>query len=282
MTSLTRAVSGAVATSDGWPLPGATITVIGASGQQFGRAIANAHGHFTVRLNHDGPVTVVVAAAGVDPVARMVTVNAHSDHDVGVIVLESPSHRRLPEPGIWRIDPAHSIVRATAQHMALSRVEARFTEVAGTITVADPVEASRVSVTIESASIDSGNHERDAHLRSADFLDVKQFPTLTFHSNGLICLDDGQWQLTGWLTIRDTTREVTLDTRYAGSGPDPWGGTRMAVVATTQLAHGDYAISWNMGLPGGRTLVGPTLRIDIDIQAIIEPPTPGAVLFPFI
>lgn len=274
MTAFTRTVSGTVTTNDGWPLPGATVTVIGASGRQLGRAVANTSGHFTAALDDGGPVTVVIAAAGVDPVARIVTVNRHSAHDIGVIVLENPTHRLLPEPGTWRIDQAHSMVRATARHIALSRVEARFTALEGVIVVADPVEASGVSVTIESASIESGNQERDTHLRSTDFLDVKQFPALTFHSTGLTRLDDEQWQLTGWLTIRDITREVTLDARYGGSGPDPWGGTRMAIIATTQLSPGDYAISWNMGLPGGIMAIGPTLRIDLDIQAVLEPPEP--------
>jgi polyisoprenoid-binding protein YceI len=134
--------------------------------------------------------------------------------------------------------------------------------------VAEPIEASTVTVTLGAASIDTGNPDRDAHLRSADFLDVKQFPALTFRSTGLQRLADDRWRLDGALTIRDVTRDVALDARYGGSGPDPWGGTRMAVVATTQLARRDYEIDWNMGLPGGLTLIGPTLRIDLDVQAV--------------
>jgi polyisoprenoid-binding protein YceI len=125
-------------------------------------------------------------------------------------------------------------------------------------------------VVIEAASIDTGNGDRDTHLRSPDFLDVKQFPTLRFRSSGLTRLADDRWQLGGGLTIRDITRPVTLDVHYGGSGPDPWGGTRMALTATTQLHRGDYEINWNMGLPGGLTLIGPTLRIDLDIQAVRE------------
>jgi polyisoprenoid-binding protein YceI len=267
-----RAITGAVTSGDGWPLPGATVTVVGPAGQQLGRAVADASGRFTVQVGESGPATVILAAPGVDPVARSTAIEAHSDRDLGVIVLQSPTQGRLPEPGVWTIDPAHSIVRATARHLAMSRVEGRFTELTGTIAVADPVEASSVTVTMEAASIDTGNRDRDAHLRSADFLDVKQFPALTFRSNRLIRLDDGDdhWSLTGTLTIRDITREVTLDVRYGGSGPDPWGGTRMAVLATTELARRDYEITWNMGLPSGLTLIGPTLRIELDIQAVRE------------
>jgi polyisoprenoid-binding protein YceI len=247
MTSLARAVAGAVATRDGWP-------------------------RFTVPVEGSGPVTVIVAAAGVDPVARTTTVDAHTDRDLGVVVLRSPAHDRLPQPGTWTVDPAHTIVRATARHLGLSRIEGRFTELAGTITVADPIEASAVTVTMEAASIDTGNRDRDTHLRSADFLDVKQFPALTFRSSRLIKVADDQWRLDGALTIRDITRPVTLDARYGGTGPDPWGGTRMAVIATTRLARSDYEINWNMGLPGGLTLIGPTLRIDVDIQAVLQSP----------
>jgi polyisoprenoid-binding protein YceI len=269
MTSAARAVTGAVTSGDGWPMPGATVTVIDPAGQQLGRAAADETGRFTVRVDRSGPATVIVAAAGVDPVARGTTIDAHSDRDLGTVVLQSAARSHLPAPGTWAIDPAHSIVRATARHLAMSRVEGRFTEVAGTITVADPIEASSVAVTIEAASIDTGNHERDAHLRSADFLDVKQFPALTFRSDRLTPAGADHWSLHGALTIRDITRDVVLDLRYGGSGPDPWGGTRMAATATTQLHRSDYEINWNMGLPGGLTLIGPTLRIELDIQAVL-------------
>jgi polyisoprenoid-binding protein YceI len=270
MTSAGHAVTGAVTTGDGWPLPGATVTVVGAAGRQLGRAVADGSGRFTAPVDGGGPVIVIVAAAGVDPVALNATLDAHGDRDLGVVVLRSPAHDRLPAPGRWTIDPAHTIVRATARHLGLSRIDGRFTELAGTITVADPIEASSVEVTIEAAGIDTGNRDRDAHLRSADFLDVKQFPVLTYRSDRLTRLTDDRWRLDGTLTIRDITRNVALDMRYGGSGPDPWGGTRMAVIASTELARGDYEINWNMGLPGGLTLIGPTLRIDLDIQAVRE------------
>lgn len=267
---MTRQVTGQTATSDGWPLPGATVTLIGADGHQIGRAVADAGGRFAVPVDATGPATVIVAAAGVDPVARSTTLPAHTDRELGTIVLHGAGHDRLPAPGAWAIDPAHSIVRATARHLGMSRVEGRFTELAGTVTVAEEIETSHVTVVIEAASIDTGNRDRDTHLRSPDFLDVKQFPTLRFRGSGLTRLADDRWQLDGGLTIRDITRPVTLDVHYGGSGPDPWGGTRMALTATTQLHRADYEINWNMGLPGGLTLVGPTLRIDLDIQAVRE------------
>ena len=136
--------------------------------------------------------------------------------------------------------------------------------------MADPIGSSQVVVVIEAASIDTGNVDRDTHLRSPDFLDVKRFPTLAYRGHGVTRLTDDHWRLDGSLTIRDITRPVPLDLHYGGSGPDPWGGTRMALTASAELARADYALTWNMGLPGGLSLIGPTLRIDLDIQAVRE------------
>jgi polyisoprenoid-binding protein YceI len=265
-----RCVRGVVATADGWPLPGAAVTVIGPGGRQLGRAAADENGAFTVAVTVAGPVTVIVAGAGVDPVARSATVGTDGASDLGVVVLENARCSALPPAGLWQIDPAHSIVRATTRHLALSRVEGRFTAFTGQIRLADPVEKSAVEVTIEAASIDTGNAERDAHLRSSDFLDVERFPVLTYRSGQVVQQADDRWRVDGSLTIRDITRDVALDVTYLGSGPDPWGGTRLALVANTQLARRDYEINWNMGLPGGLVLVGPTLRIDLDIQAVLQ------------
>jgi polyisoprenoid-binding protein YceI len=267
---VTRHVTGRTATSDGWPLPGAMVTLIGPDGHQIGRATADSHGAFTVAVDAAGPATVIVAAAGLDPVARSTVLHAHADRELGTIVLQAAGHARLPAPGVWTIDPAHSIVRATARHLGMSRIEGRFTELSGSITVTDPIEASHVTVVIEAASIDTGSRDRDTHLRSPDFLDVKQFPTLRYRSSALTRLSDDHWQLDGGLTIRDITRPVSLEVHYGGSGRDPWGGTRMAATATTQLHRSDYEINWNMGLPGGLTLIGPTLRVELDLQAVLQ------------
>jgi polyisoprenoid-binding protein YceI len=257
-------VRGTVSTPDGWPLPGAAVTVVGAGGRQLGRGIAGEDGRFTVPVTASGPATVVVSAPGVDPIARTVTAPA----DLGVVTLGSARREALPDPGEWEIDPAHSIIRARARHLGLSTVEGRFTRFAGTIRVADPLDRSMVEVAIESASIDTGNGDRDAHLRSPDFLDVDRFPQLTYRGGRVTRLSEQRWRITGDLTIRDVTRAVPLDVTYLGTGPDPWGGTRIALTAAAQLVRGDYDINWNLGLPGGFVLVGPTLRIDLEVQAV--------------
>jgi polyisoprenoid-binding protein YceI len=263
---------GVVTTADRWPVPGAAVTVLGPSGQQLGRTSTDSSGGFEVPVLASGMVTVVVSAAGADPRAWSAAVAPAGVTDLGVVLLDSARRSELPEPGTWKIDPVHSIVRATARHLALSRVEGRFTEFTAVIKVVEPAERSSVEVTIEAASINTGSEDRDTHLRSADFLDVERFPHLTYRSEGVRQVAPARWQVAGHLTIRDITRPVPLDVTYLGCGPDPWGGTRMALTATTQLVRRDFEINWNMGLPGGLVVVGPTLRVDLDVQAVREDP----------
>ena len=265
------AVRGTVSGGDGWPLPGAVVTIVGLGGGQLGRAATDETGAFATPVAATGPVTVIIAAAGADPVARMVTVGRDGSADVGTVVLGSSRRGLYPASGRWSIDPIHSIVRATARHLGLTRVEGRFTAFSGDIHVGDPVDKSDVEVTIAAASIDTGTPDRDAHLRSPDFLDVERFPFLTYRSTAFTRETDERWRVDGVLTIRDIPREVSLDLTYVGNGPDPWGGTRMAFHATTQLALKDYEINWNMSLPDGLSVVGPTLRIDLEIQAVQHP-----------
>jgi polyisoprenoid-binding protein YceI len=238
------------------------------SGQQLGRGTADDSGAFAVAVAVPGPATFICAAPGVDPLARTVTVRPHGMTDLGSIVPDSPRRTSLPEPGLWSIDPAHSIVRAKARHLALSRVEGRFTSFSGQIHLVEPLERSSVEVSMDAASIDTGNAERDAHLRSADFLDVQRFPVLTYRSGRVVRQAEERWRVDGSLTIRNISRPVALDVTYLGTGQDPWGGTRFALTATTQLARADYEMNWNMGLPGGLVTVGPTLRIELEIQAV--------------
>ena len=259
---------GSILTVDGWPLAGATVTILGPGGRQLARANSDDAGRYALTVAAAGPVTLVIASPGADPVARVVHLISGQAADLGVVHLGSKRRRFLPEPGLWVLDPAHTIVKAEARHLAMSVVEGRFTAFSGEIRVAEQVERSSVQVSIEAASIDTGNDERDAHLRSADFLDAERFPALTYRSERLVRHSDQRWRVEGWLTIRDITRSVPLDVTYLGTAPDPWGGTRIAATATTQITRRDYEMNWNMGLPGGLVLVGPTLRIHLDVQAV--------------
>jgi len=264
-------VRGLVRTQDGWPLPDAAVTVLDAVGRQVGRTATDAAGAFETTVPHAGAATVIVAAPGHRPQARAADVPGNGACDLPTVELAREGGTVLPPPGRWVLDPEHSIVRATTRHLGLSRVEGRFRAFSGTVVVAEPIEASGVEVTIDAASIDTASADRDAHLRSPDFLDVERFPALTYRSTGLVRRDDQHWTLLGRLTIRDVTRDVPLDVTYVGTSPDPWGGTRMAFVATAELARADYEMNWNLGLPTGLGLVGPTLRVDLDLQAILQP-----------
>jgi polyisoprenoid-binding protein YceI len=263
---------GVVATADGWPVPGAVVTVVGAGGRQLGRGSSDENGAFGVAIGTDGPVTVIIAAAGVDPVARAATAGSNGATELGIVVLDRARRTDPPTPGLWRIDPAHSILRATARHLALSRVEGRFMAFSGDITVGEPLEESSARVTMSAASIETGSDERDAHLRSSDFLDVERFPFLTFRSTQFRPQTAERWLVDGVLTIRDRSRKVVLDLSYLGTSGDPWGGTRMGFAATTSLPLHDYGIHWNMALPDGLSVIGPSLRIQLDVQAVHEPP----------
>jgi polyisoprenoid-binding protein YceI len=268
---VTRTVTGSVATGDGWPLSSATVTLIGADGRQAGRAGVDGTGRFTLPVEESlARATVVVAAPGHDPYARTAHIGAHGV-DVGLVTLRRPGEQDVPRPGRWEIDPAHTTVSATAQHLGLSRVHGRFTRFAGEILIAEDPAQSRVEARIEAASIDTGNAQRDAHLRSPDFLDVERFSELTYRSTALEPVGPRHWTVCGELTIIGIPREVPLDLRYGGSGPDPWGGTRVAFTATTRLDRSDYRMNWNQAVGVGIALVGTHLQVELDVQAVLVP-----------
>ena len=172
----------------------------------------------------------------------------------------------------WQIDGTHSSVEFAVKHMMFTTVRGRFQEVKGTITADEQnPNASVVDVEIAAASIDTGSADRDAHLRSADFLDVENHPTITFRSKrveGAAKKEGDQFRVTGDLTIRGTTREVTLDCRYEGTGKDPWGGTRAGARATVTIDRRQWGLQWNQALETGGILVANDVRIEIDVQAV--------------
>jgi polyisoprenoid-binding protein YceI len=173
---------------------------------------------------------------------------------------------------VWKIDPAHTTVEFAVKHMMFTTVRGRFKDVAGTIVVdeAHP-ERSAVEVEIGAASIDTGVADRDAHLRSADFLDAETYPTLTFKSKrieGAHAREGDRFRVVGDLTIRGTTLEVTLEATFEGTGQDPWGGLRAGFRATTEIDRRDWGLQWNQALETGGILVGNNVRIEIEAQAV--------------
>jgi polyisoprenoid-binding protein YceI len=172
----------------------------------------------------------------------------------------------------WTIDPAHSSVELAVKHMMFTTVRGRFKDVKGTVVVDEQnPDNSKVDVEIGAASIDTGVADRDGHLRSADFLTVEEFPTITFRSKrveGAMQKEGDQFKVTGDLTIRGTTFEVTLDCVYEGMGKDPWGGTRAGARATTRIDRRDWGLKWNQTLETGGILVANEVRIEIEVQAV--------------
>lgn len=181
---------------------------------------------------------------------------------------------RLLTAGIstWSVDATHSVAQFSARHMMITWVKGRFGALNGDITVdGDAVENSSVSVEIDVESIDTGVKQRDDHLRSPDFLDVETHPVMRFRSTavkGAPSSPGDSFQVEGELTIRGTTRAVTLDCAYEGSAPDPWGGERISFTAITMIDRRDFGLTWNQPLDMGGVLVGNDLQITLDVQAV--------------
>ena len=168
----------------------------------------------------------------------------------------------------WKIDPTHSHVEFAVRHLMISSVKGRFGVVEGTVVTGEGHPATAdVNVTIDAASIDTREAQRDAHLKSADFFDVEKFPTLTFHGTRLGGAGD-RFTLTGDLTLHGVTREVTLDVTAEGRGKDPWGGDRAGYSATGKIKRSDFGLTWNQVLEAGGIAVGDEIKIALDVELV--------------
>jgi polyisoprenoid-binding protein YceI len=165
-------------------------------------------------------------------------------------------------------DLSHSSVAFVARHLVFSKVRGTFGKWGGSLELdlAD-LTKSKVTVEIDTASIDTHEEKRDAHLRSPDFFDSEKFPKMTFVSKR-IEKDGDAYRLVGDLTIRGVTKEVSLDTTFEGTSKDPWGGDRIAFSAATKIQRKDWGLNWNMALEAGGVLVGETVEIVLDIEAV--------------
>ena len=170
----------------------------------------------------------------------------------------------------WNIDSAHAVVEFKVKHMMISNVKGHFAKVTGVLTLDETeVTNSRVDVEIDAASIETRDNQRDAHLKSTDFLDVEKFPALTFKSMRISLVQEGEIAVEGGLTIRGVTRNVV----FTAKGPtppvrDPWGNTRVAVSATTKINRKDFGLTWNTALETGGILVGDEVTITIDVEFV--------------
>ena len=170
--------------------------------------------------------------------------------------------------GTWEIDPAHSSVGFEVRHMMIATVRGRFREFEGTLETSDELRDCRVHGTVKMASIDTGEPTRDAHLRSADFLDVERYPEARFESNSVEHLGGAVCFLRGELTLKGQTREIELEATLQGAGEDPWGNERVGLEVTAQLSRGDYGMKFNQALGSGNMLVSDKVKLALDISAV--------------
>ena len=175
----------------------------------------------------------------------------------------------VPAPGTWQIDQSHSDLRITARHLMVAKVRGTFTEFAGTIVVAEDPTQSTVEVQAKAATITTGTPDRDAHLRSPDFLDAEQYPLVTFVSTALEP-NGGRWKLTGDLTIRGISRPVTFDMTFEGAATDPYGNTKAAFTAVGEIERKDWGLTWNVALEGGGVLVSERFKLELDVEAGLQ------------
>jgi polyisoprenoid-binding protein YceI len=167
--------------------------------------------------------------------------------------------------GTWSVDPAHSKVGFAVKHMGIATVRGVFRDFSGTLEIADGVTASG---TVEAASVDTNEPQRDEHLRSADFFGADANPQLTFTSTRVEPVDDDTFTVTGDLTMNGVTREITLQAEVQGVDIDPWGNERVGLEITGQVSRGDFGMTFNQALGSGNLLVADKVRLALDISAV--------------
>ncbi len=169
----------------------------------------------------------------------------------------------------WKIDPAHSSAQFVVRHMMITNVRGGFSGIQGTV-VYDPddLNASSVDVTIDTKTLNTGDATRDSHVKSAEFLDVEKYPTITFKSKKFAKDGDGL-KVTGDLTIHGVTKEVVLNVEGPSEEQkDPWGNIRVGASATTKIKRSDFGLTWNAALETGGIMLGDDLKLEVDVSLI--------------
>ncbi len=173
--------------------------------------------------------------------------------------------------GTWAIDPVHSEVSFVVRHMMVSKVRGRFDKFEGSIVTADDPLASTVTASVDLSSINTGQEQRDAHIRSADFFEVEKYPTMNFTSTAIKASKEG-YVLEGDLTLKGVTRAVAFNLEISGFGPDAYGGTRCGFSASTQINRMDYGVAFNGPIPGvpGGVAVSENVTINLEIEGVLQ------------
>jgi polyisoprenoid-binding protein YceI len=174
---------------------------------------------------------------------------------------------QLPAAGTYVIDPTHTRIGFVARHLMVTKVRGSFRDFSGSITVGEDVASSTAEATMQTASIDTGTPDRDAHLRSGDFLEIEKYPTITFANAEVVRQKGAELTVVGDLTIKGVTKQVTLDVELDGVAKDPWGNEKLAVTARTEIDREDFGMTWNVALETGGVLVSKKIVIEIEAQA---------------
>lgn len=168
----------------------------------------------------------------------------------------------------WNVDVTHTNVGFVVKHMMVTKVRGNFSDIEGTIEGnPEQLENAKINFRVGLASVDTKNEDRDNHLRSADFFDVENHPNMTFESTNIKKVDDDEYELTGNLTIRGVTKEVTFDVEYLGMGTNPWGVKVVGFEADTKISREAFGLTWNQALETGGVLVSDEVKIQIDLEA---------------
>jgi len=173
--------------------------------------------------------------------------------------------------GTWTVDPAHSSVGFTVRHLMVSKVRGSFKDFSAEIVTAENPLESKVSATVQMASINTGEEARDQHLRTNDFFDIEKFPTMSFTSTGLEGAGS-DFKLRGDLTIKGVTRPVTFDLEVSGVEKDPWGNTKTGFTLTGSILRKDFGMEYNAILESGGVMVGDKINIEVDVEAALDAP----------
>jgi len=188
----------------------------------------------------------------------------------GVITLTSATtETAVPgyEAATWTIDPIHSEVGFSVRHMMVSKVRGRFTAFSGQIVTADDPTQSSVTAEIDLSSINTGQEQRDEHIKSADFFEVETYPTMTYRSTG-VRVEDGEYLLDGDLTLKGVTKRVPLHLELNGFGPDPYGGVRAGFTATGEINRRDFNVNFNAPMQNGGVVVADKITLHLEIEAV--------------
>lgn len=169
----------------------------------------------------------------------------------------------------WTVDPTHSSIDFSVKHMMIARVKGSFHSFEANI-IADAFDLTSADIqfSIDMNSIDTRNSDRDNHLRSADFFDIEKYPTLTFQAAAVTKTDDGEYSITGDLSLHGVTRSETFAAAFEGAGKDPWGNEKVGFSATGSIKRSDYGLTYNAVLETGGVLIGDEVKISIEIEAI--------------